>query len=397
MTGSSCASDVVLPKHIKGSGIRSALRRTCQGSIDGLPDVDLGDGWLVTKPLELKPGQLPPSLVTQCLNAVQREASKLPANESEERVFKRRFPRSKSDALLKRGCNLEGVAMNAALRVIEDWMLVLKSFATAEEVPHVIAALAHGETEDAGLTLEQNEAVLSPRSSSNPDPDQTIKSKHQAVSKSPQRYWPNLGEPLVPPASHILGAALRCAVPSPHDLRQRQQRRQQKLTSSDFSTLTRPVTPAWEFFEDMQKAMELEETKGLDKSWPFTAERQALRRAAGMRNSKLSPSCVKAKEKEVQAGSKRRAPFSVNLQLRLTSDQPWANYRKSDGLRATFTSFSPQVFNSRPEPPPGDIPGPGTYTLPSFGGSQRAKYPSAGRPRTALGELTLSQSSRFGY
>lgn len=396
MTGSSCASDEQ-PKHIKGAGIRSALRRTCRGAVDDLPDVDLGDGWRVSKPSELKPGQLPLSLVTQCQQAVQREASKLPANESEERVFKRRFPRSKSDALLKRGCNLEGVAMNAALRVIEDWMLVLKSFASTEELPHVIAALVHGETEDADLNLIQNEAALSAHSLSNPESDQKVKSKHQTVSKSPRRYWPNIGEPLAPPASHILGAALRSAVPLPPDLRQRQQRRHQKLKSSDFSTLTRPVTPAWEFFEDMQKAMELEETKGLDKSWPFTAERQALHHAAGMRNSKLSPSCVKAKEKEVQAGSKRRAPFSVNLRLRLSSDQPWANYRESDGLRATFTSFSPQVFNSRPEPPPGDIPGPGTYTLPSFGGSQRAKYPPVGRPRTALGELSLSQSSRFGY
>lgn len=113
--------------------------------------------------------------------------------------------------------------------------------------------------------------------------------------------------------------------------------------------------------------------------------------------------CFLRKGKEKQAGEKRRAPLPVDLSLRLSGDQSWANFRAGTGIRATFGGYSAQVMQAKPEKPPMAVPAPGTYEadgenpwpILSVKGGRRAMYESVGKPRAAGGEILLAQTDRF--
>mmetsp|Transcript_69518 Transcript_69518/g.122945 ORF Transcript_69518/g.122945 Transcript_69518/m.122945 type:complete len:424 (+) Transcript_69518:108-1379(+) len=401
---------------VKGAGIRSALRRTREKHE---MEEELGNSPMpvLVKPEQLEPGQMPSALIKRCRAVAQAELAKLPLDPSEVRIARRRLSRSQSEVLLKQGMSLEGVIHAAAHRVIENWIPVLQGFVSRAEIPHVIAAMVHGEEpeeEDDDLSHDEAEVpdVQPPSSTRQARPSSSRPSQDQSSSKKPglvgsteiRRHWPNLKLPEdtgeepdqhpVPPLGDRLGAAIRQVVPQPVQLRKRC-RRQEKQQS-----MGRPSTPPWEFLSDMLKVADLEASFGRDFSWPDSAERKALRRTGGIKIDRVKAPCFAVKEEEKQAGGKsRRAPLSVDLSLRLSGDQSWADYRRGTGARATFVGFEPRVFNSRPEPDPREVPGPDVYGWPGspMKPGKRGQFESVGKPRSVLAEASLSQSDRFFF
>eukprot|EP00930_Biecheleria_cincta_P069912 TRINITY_DN5758_c0_g1_i1.p1 TRINITY_DN5758_c0_g1~~TRINITY_DN5758_c0_g1_i1.p1 ORF type:complete len:453 (+),score=88.84 TRINITY_DN5758_c0_g1_i1:36-1361(+) len=422
-------------KHVRGAGIRSALRRTKSPGNDRLGDEFGDDAPVQKKPEELEPGQLPSALIRRLREIAHAEADMLPKDASQERMARRRLSRSQSETLLKQGLSLESVAKATALRVLEKWLFALRSFASKEELPHVLAAIVHGEPQDPSNDegelseaeassrpasrdpskehMRRMKSTMSMASTSEPTSHKVMQKRSTVISIAvqvkapvPRRVWRNLKLPTepdqhpLPPPQDPLGAALRSVVPLPADLRHRA-RRQERAKHSG-----RPVSPPWSFVTDILQVTELEEKLHLDRSWPDNAERQALRQTGGIKGvDRVQAPCFIKKDKEKQAGKQRRAPLAVDLSLRLSGDQSWANYRAGSGMRATFVGFNAQVFNSRPENPSRDVPGPGTYErdgadpwpLLSVKGGRRALYASVGKPRAAGGEVSLSQSDRFFF
>mmetsp|Transcript_40170 Transcript_40170/g.72760 ORF Transcript_40170/g.72760 Transcript_40170/m.72760 type:complete len:422 (-) Transcript_40170:89-1354(-) len=415
-------TDDAVQHYCKGAGIRSALRRT-----NANPEFE-PDGLFEPPPKkesELEPGRLPPALVLKCRAAVDLEGSGLPRSPGAVSMARRRPPRSRSEALLKRGESLERVTRTAGLRVLEIWSVVLRPFASRDEIPHLIAAIVHGEVEDkedSSSSSSEEKVVPMPLATSKRSSSQlkammvsglqrrrsslrmaanTFLAVAAFVSKKPTRLrWDTLALPEepdkhpVPPKEDPLGAELRKLVPMPQELRQRQKRRM-KLLKKKGPGGANPVPPIWEFIEDILQVKDLEESKGRNAQWPDTGERQALRQASRLSDTMVP--CIAIKEQETQAGrSSRRAPLDVDLRLRLTGDQAWAGFR-STGFRSTFIAYSPQVLSDKPTPFPGECPGPGTYSplLSSINLARKGEFNSTGSLRTVGG--TLSMSSRFPF
>jgi len=397
---------------VKGAGIRSALRRTRDKNDMDEDEFGSGPTPAAVKPEQLEPGQMPSALIQRCRAVAQAELATLPSDASEERIARRRFSRSQSEVLLKQGMSLDGVIRAAAFRVIEHWIPLFGGFASRDEIPHVIAALVHGEEAEEEDPSEDEEASeeLPPISSPSLGHSRSSRrlslkdlSNKKAGGDMIRRHWPNLKLPEdegeepdrhpVPPLGDRLGAAIRSVVPQPKNLRSRC-RRQEKLQS-----MGRPSSPPWEFLSDMLKVADLEAKYARDMRWPDSAERKALRKTGGIKTVKLvTAPCFVAKEGDKQAGKNRRAPLDVDLSLRLSGDQSWADYRLGTGMRATFVGFNPRVFNSRPEPDPREVPGPDAYgpASPLRAGS-RGKFESVGGARSVMAEASLSQSGRFFF
>jgi len=400
---------------IRGSGIRNALRRTSANP--EFPDMD--DVIIAPKAEVLEPGQMPKELIQRCKEAVAAEGAKLPVDASSERMARRRLPRSHSEALLKRGASLKDVATDSALRVLESWIVVLRGFASKEELPHLICAIVHGEPEAESDPEEdeQIEKVSVGSGSHPPSPSgaevqragtpvgtsptgesmakqrwrkitgiQNVSQafKQTLMQRKARRRWPNLKLPQdpddhpVPPPAHLLGAALRRVVPMPSDLRKRQRRAERMKNQG------RPVSPPWEFVYDMLKVHQLKITKRLDASWPENADRRALQQMSG----------VPARQEFAESYAlKLKLEEELSNPIQKSSTPKKQRFRPSESCDSWTSSCERED--------PRSVPGPGFYkphtaSLDNIG-MRRGQYRSVGRPRTTLGEASLSQSGRFFF
>lgn len=341
---------------------------------------------------------LPPLISAEsarlCLKASQAESHRL------------HKPRSSSECSLLSGPS-PAAAMDAALRVLERWIAVLRPQATKEELPHLLAALVHG------------------------PPKEVSGRKHDSADRCVGKSVP-VPNP-TPPANDPLGAALRRAVPEPgsQQLRRRHEHKDHKdHKDKDHRRLSRtgnavlrpasrgsnvglpsrghsPERPSsrasgtgWEFFDDSVKVLDLSDSLHLQENWPDTAERRAMRQSSGLMTRYKAP-CFQAKELELGSRPGRRAPLATDLRLRQSGNCSWEDFRVQETSRATFLgNYQARVFNStQSSMAPSSTPGPGTYSplrVDEHKG-RRAHFNPVGAAHVSGPDMCLPQRGRFVF
>eukprot|EP00927_Polykrikos_kofoidii_P073454 TRINITY_DN69497_c0_g1_i1.p1 TRINITY_DN69497_c0_g1~~TRINITY_DN69497_c0_g1_i1.p1 ORF type:complete len:416 (+),score=56.31 TRINITY_DN69497_c0_g1_i1:93-1250(+) len=347
-----------------GEGIRTALRVTAfmVRERDALAWRDADDHG--SQPLLIQP-----EVAKLCHQATEAARARLPQSAGDERLARLRMPKSRCEAMLREGASLDDVARQAAVRLVESWIGVLRKCSVPQnQITDILVGLVHGDSNiEAGESRPSSAASIGQR-----------RVRWRVPSPNP-----------VPPPSDALGAALRRFVPRLRALN--------GVASACGSGNTAAAadlpgvvpsgddkpgceeeghTPSWEFVDEVCGNLTLQAQ--MSPGWPITAERQALRRASAV-DSDLgaeAPFFI-AKSRMLQEGvQERRAPLSAAARIRLSGDLSWNTYEESSGCRRTALTPSQPVVMSRQKV--ADIPGPGAY------GTMRSPLSSSGRPGSKL-------------
>lgn len=345
----------------RGAGIQAAQRQVLDCDV---PDAPARSVLLTAQRL---PAKLDAHDAAELCAAIARKiARSLPNNVREERNARfRGLPRSRTEALLRAGRQMEDVAKDAALRVVERWVGVLRRLVPDEELPGVLSALVHNGPAPSTPTSAERASSSSGR-------------------QSPHTSWTNALVPHPTPGpDEPLGEALRRVVPQPNKVMEQR----------------------WDFLEELLHALKLEEEFDLSSAMhqlrPSTAEQMEMCKATKIDAAfakRHEASFLSKKDDFAQHGSiGRRCALSTAAKLRLSGDFSWATYREADRCRVTCCSWSPQVMMNNQHPI--DIPGPGQYQVipPSSATrkTRRAEFPSVGKPRAVGSEVLLAQQERF--
>lgn len=282
----------------------------------------------------------PASVAELCKKAADLEAARLPQDEEDQKIARFRFPRNRSERLLRQGAPMFDVVEEAAYQVLERWTDALRPFASNEEMPYVLAAMVH-EDEKAIVRI----AGRSPRMLPLPQP-------------APARDDP-------------LGAALRGVTPQLADLARGRR---------------------WAWFDELSRSFDM--MGEVDTSWPFTSERRLLATVSQASDDLAPCERLKGRQQQEMGHPTRRSPLSVGRVSRITSDFGWSLYNANQGSRTTgFGEYTPQVLGRESRI---DLsPGPGRYEKPPTRSKERGRFPAVGRRRAKFGSLSLSQSARF--
>lgn len=304
---------------------------------------------------------------SRCARVVERENSRLPQCMSEERIARRRPPKNRTDSLLRSGMQLEQVAKIAAMRVIEEWVYVLRAHVGQD-----------GYCEYCGkLSLSCNMAKTLAG---------IIHSTDRPMSQS--RSLPSLTSPTgfdgqaclvlnpnpTPPADSLLGAALRRLVPANGG--------------------------HCEFVEDIMAAFKLEDdfipSSPSHIGRPNTAMRFELSDKQMHEDDldwRLKPPCLKMKDEADTSHFTKGAAHKhvgLNATLRLSgSCGGWATFSQSSSNRVTALGFTAKLML--------DQPGPGEYKRPVsvMRACRVSKYPSVGKLRPVGHAVMGSNTDRF--
>jgi len=281
---------------------------------------------------------IPKEVAIRCKEVAFSMAAELPKDASEQRLARLRAAKSSIGAALRDGASVDQAATHAALRALEQWVRILRPFASESlSLAELISRLVHTEqgAEENFKECEKTEKALI----------------------------------IIPPLEDPFGLAIRRVVPPP------------ALACSQ----------PWEFLDDVLKACQFEDRfdpnsiihRRLSTS---QGSRGAVRRAGGMvlERPQSTPQLSTA-----QLGSR---PDS-SARIRLSGDWPWADYSATAGWRTCSLHGISEKHLRR-------VPGPAVYGdyqkhlgVPQVPG--RAKYPSIGDKRTPCITLPLSQFPRF--
>lgn len=99
----------------------------------------------------------------RCLQVVKREAERLPQSLTDERTARKRLSRNKTEALLKSGMSFDAVVRVTAMRVVEEWLRVLRHLVhnnTADLVQTIITIVHSSDRPYASLGDAASAMVL---------------------------------------------------------------------------------------------------------------------------------------------------------------------------------------------------------------------------------------------
>lgn len=418
-----------------GWGLRAALRHVSNDPWDKMQErINL-----MTAAAAREPGNIPligKEMAKQCQKIAKIEAEHLPKNRSEERVARNRMPRSQSEAMLRRGAPLTTAATNAALRVLERWVVLLSAITNRQDLAYLFAALVHGVAACAdawkAIQEQENKAQEAKTRQKAAAPDGATERKvvpidsldlpvevatprlqetGQGTDCRGPGHWAKFAMATpnpTPSAEHPLGAALRRVVPHPLEIWRAQnylttaptQKRPRGKVQLELGQLRKPAaepSTGWEFLDNILEAVAMQKVLELEPNWPNTAERKTLQCGRQLDVGSEAP-FIEAKTQEIQTGQPgRRAPLASDLRLRLSSDSAWATFRSGQLGRATwFGQFSPQLFLSQQQcEDEGEKPGPGYYSMratdSAFASPRRGRFPPVGAPRPNASEMTFGR------
>jgi len=359
-------------------GIGAALSRTLEYAAsekEKEPEREKEKAWQSSKAKRLESnrqgivGMLPSEMswsqtATRCAQVAQRENDRLPHCIGDERIARRRLPRNRTDSLLRSGMHLDQVVRFAAMRVVEEWVHLLRVHVHgAIDMVNTIAGIVHSKLSDRPLSRSRSLATMTFASGFDG-------SLRLVLDPNP-----------TPPASTPLGAALRRLVPVGGG--------------------------RCEFVEDIMAALTLEDdyiaTSPAHILRPNTAVRTELSQKQMHENNldvQVSPAYLKMKDGTAMISTADLSQFSNTngkhrhlgacAALRLSSAcGGWSTFSQSSGNRVTSLGFSAQVML--------DQPGPGEYKRPTSV-MRRCRvgiYPSVGGPRPVGHAVMGSNIDRF--
>lgn len=264
-------------------------------------------------------------------------ASELPKDASEERLARLRAARSSIGAALRDGASVDQAATDAALRTVQQWVRVLKPFASGNlTLAELISRLVHDEQagDDNFKECEKTDKTLI----------------------------------IIPPLETPFGVAMRRVVPPP----------------------AIACGQPWDFLEDIMQTSQFEDRFDLDsiihrKISTSHGSRGAVRQAGMLlARPRSTPQLSSA-----QLGSR---PDS-SARTRLSGDWPWADFSAASRWRKCSLHGISEKHQRR-------VPGPTLYSdyskrlgTPQVPG--RANFPSIGDKRTPCITLPLWQFPRF--
>mmetsp|Transcript_80069 Transcript_80069/g.126467 ORF Transcript_80069/g.126467 Transcript_80069/m.126467 type:complete len:397 (-) Transcript_80069:146-1336(-) len=305
-----------------------------------------------------------------CHIVAAKEAERLPHDSDKLRLTQIKRPTNRTASLLRSGKSVEDVAKDAALRVVQRWVELLR--------PHIAEDLMARTISDMVHHCEPPPDFL-PSLSQTRRPPTSV-----GVSRTGAGYLLLRPSP-TPPADSLLGKGLRKVVPR---------------TAYD--------DEPWEFLEDVLSALALED--GFIQNAPSHIRRPntSARAALASRQKyeeafahEMAPEFEKLKS-VADAGQNgapdRKTALGVCAKLRLSgSNGGWATYKQDDRCRVTCWCFSPQVIQKQPTF--GEVPGPGSYhrmkSTSTLDTIRTGKFPSVGSMRAVASEVLLSQRERF--
>lgn len=261
-------------------------------------------------------------------------AKDIPESPGEFRMARLRAPKSSTAAFLKGGATADQAATHASLKALEAWVKLLKPFASnSEKLAWLIAKIVHVEEDDDGHWEDADEEMLQ----------------------------------VVPPPDCPLGAALRRLVPEPDDL----------VFGGGFDK--------WDWLEDLW------ELSTYSDSFDLTS---IVHRPSTSKLGKAGESMVSTGPRPTTTGRMpAKRPKSGAARMRLSGPLVWNSFQKSDGFRATTTSFASERYQRT-------IPGPAVYsdydkTLAKPQTAARGVFPSCGDKRTPCITTSLTYLDRF--
>jgi len=259
-------------------------------------------------------------------------ARELPQDVCEMRMARLRAPKSSTQTVLRDGATVDQAATHAALKALEQWVRILRPFASSENLAMLVAGIVH--VKDDGSWKGREVQPLE----------------------------------VVPPAHEPLGAALRRIVPDPEILRNRR----------------------WEWIEDLLSALSYEEM--FDRG--SFVHRSST--PSGMRQTGQSLMGEQARPRTtgtIHNTIPTRRPTSEAARMRLSGDFAWAGFQGNDGFRTcTSTGTTDKYVRSIPGPTlycDYDK----KLSIPQNPG--RGSFPSFGDRRTACTTLPLFHLDRF--
>lgn len=312
-----------------------------------------------------------------CHIVAAKEAERFPHDEDRMRMTQIKLPRNRTASLLRSGKPVEEVAKDAALRVVQRWVELIRPHVPKDQIAKTISEMVHHLEPRPIFSRSGRESSRPPTSPARP-PTSVGFCVTEAGSLVLQ---PNP----TPPANSLLGDALRRVVP--------------RLFYED---------DRWEFLEDVLCALELEDefiqSAPSHILRPNTSARAAL--ASHQQHEEvfaheMAPEFEKLKFR-ADAGQNgapdRRAALGVHAKLRVSgANGGWATYRQDDKCRMTCWCFSPQVIQKQPTY--GEVPGPGSYNKSGSASTLKTvrtgKFPSVGNMRAVASEVLLSTRERF--
>jgi len=294
-------------------------------------------------------------------------ARELPQGATEMRMSRLRAPKTSVGAALRDGASVDQAATHAALKALEQWVPILRPFASPENLQTnlamLVARIVHiqeGETwkrTSKKMSLDQAQTFVQELSGSQRDFSPGASSPGPPQERMPYVVAPAEWEPL--------GAALRRIVPKPELLQ----------------------ISRWEWMEDLLSALEYEES--FDRS-SFVHRSSTPSGTFSQTGAHLVSEVARPRT----TGMLANRPSSRSAMLRLSGDFPWASFNPTFGFRSCTTSFNTDKYHR-------SIPGPAVYcdydkkmSLPQHAG--RGVYPSVGDRRTpCTATPLLSQLDRF--
>jgi len=288
-------------------------------------------------------------------------AQELPQGESEIRMARLRAPKSSTGAALRDGASVNQAATHAALKALEQWVRMLRPFASSgsHNLAMLVARIVHIQ-DDQQLWKQAATQRLSEKQAQNFVADQTS----GPGGPPPQEQVHFV---VIPPESEPLGAAIRRIVPTPDSLQH----------------------VGWEWLEDLLSALEYEEsfdrTSFVHRS---STPNSTMRRTGSNLVSEMArPNTTGRIEMPM------RRPLSKAAKRNLSGWRTWDSFQADDGFRACTTSFNTEKYHR-------SIPGPAVYCdydkklgLPQ--NAARGVYPSVGDRRTPCITTNLAQLDRF--
>lgn len=294
-----------------------------------------------------------------CEQVVERELERLPHTRHEERLSRLRLPRNRSDRLLREGVPTERVVLDAATRVLEQWIHILRRLVPHDSLEELLAETVHGSDRRGAFVNTPEFFGYGITSETTP--------KKIKIDPNP-----------MPPITNPLGEALRRLVPNELEVGKK----------------------PWEFLEDLLDAATLEDrfeyASPVHSVRPDTAVRQHWSSAMKIESGFSQAPFLEAKNRTLQEGAgDRRCALSTTAKLRLSGWGSWATFNESGMSRRTCCAWSPQVFMSGQAAH--DMPGPGQYEKPKSSCATRRRggeYPRVGALR-CVGSETLELRDRF--
>lgn len=279
---------------------------------------------------------IPMTVARQLREVTESLAREIPQDVSEMRMARIRAPKSSTGAVLKDGATVEQAATHASLKALEQWVRILRPFASnvSGGLAELVARIVHMDKADLS---QGNESELE---------DQILE--------------------VLPPASDPLGAALRRLVPTPELL----------------------VLARWEWLEDMLKALSYEE------SFDRTSFVHRSVTPSGMRQTgesvMSSPSRPSSRH---STGMLKKQAESDEAKARLSGPISWAGFNKYNGNRTCTLGNSTERYIRT-------VPGPAVYSdyaknLSKPANAARGVYHSVGDRRTPCVATSLYHLDRF--